>query len=185
MHPNPLRGRLRGRGMALGLLVALAIVALTVAGCAEKDKANESSGATGINLAVQPFGPHVQLGETHPPYNSRPATSGWHRGAVARWGVYVDARIPDEVLVHNLEHGGIGIHFNCVEGCPDLIGDLAEIAGRYDKVVMSPYPDMDSRIALTAWTFLDAFDEFDERRITAFIDAHISSADAPEGSLPP
>lgn len=169
--------------MVLGLLVPLAIVALSAIGCAEE--ASETSDATWENFAVQPFSPHVEPGESHPPYNSRPATSGWHYGAVARWGVYEDVLIPEEVLVHNLEHGGIGIHFDCDEPCPELVEDLAEIAGRYDKVVMSPYPDMGSRIALTAWTFLDAFDEFDDQRIIAFIKAHISSPDAPEGSLPP
>lgn len=183
MHRNPSRGRPQGHVTALGLLITLAIVALTAAACA--DNASETPGAAGENFALQPFSVHVQPGESHPPYNSRPATSGWHTGAVARWGVYEDTFIPDEVLVHNLEHGGIGVHFDCDEGCPGLIGELSEIAGRYDKVVMSPYPGMDSRIALTAWTFLDAFDEFDEERVTAFIEAHISSPDAPEGGLPP
>jgi hypothetical protein len=39
---------------------------------------------------------------------------------------------------------------------------------------------MDTRIALTAWTFLDGFDDFDEARIMAFISAHESSPNAPE-----
>ena len=134
---------------------------------------------------VQPYAAHVSPGDPHPPYNSTPATSGWHYGVVTRWGVYPDAVIPDEVLVHNLEHGGIGIHFNCPEGCPELVEDLAEIAGRYDKVVVSPYPDMEARIALTAWTYLARLDAFDEERIVGFIEAHMGSSSAPEGSLPP
>jgi hypothetical protein len=31
---------------------------------------------------------------------------------------------------------------------------------------------MKSRIALTAWTRLDRFEEFDEKRITRFIDSY-------------
>jgi hypothetical protein len=31
---------------------------------------------------------------------------------------------------------------------------------------------MKGRIALTAWAYLDAFDEFDEQRILRFINAH-------------
>jgi hypothetical protein len=57
---------------------------------------------------------HVQPGQAHPPYNSVPATSGWHYGqpdAPVAWGVYAVALV-DEVLVHNLEHGGIGVHYN-------------------------------------------------------------------------
>jgi hypothetical protein len=91
--------------------------------------------------------------------------------------------ISDEVLEHNLEHGGVGIHYNCPGGCPALIQGLAEIAGRYGKVVMSPYPDMRSAIALTAWTFIEKLDELDERRITEFIEAHVSSPVAPEYSV--
>jgi hypothetical protein len=35
---------------------------------------------------------------------------------------------------------------------------------------MTPYADMDGRIALTAWGFLDTFEEFDAARVQKFID---------------
>lgn len=130
-------------------------------------------------FAEQTYAPHVRPGQDHPAYNSKPATSGWHLDSPARWGVHDDF-IPDETLVHNLEHGGVGIHYDCPEGCPELIEQLKEIAGRANKVVMSPYPDMETRIALTSWTFLDAFDEFDQDRTEAFVAAHMSSPVAPE-----
>ena len=86
----------------------------------------------------------------------------------------------DEVLVHNLKRGGIGVHYNCPEGCDDLVDKLTEIVRRSDKVILSPYPEMDTKIALTAWTFLDKFDEFELQRIEDFIVAHNSSPNAPE-----
>ena len=43
---------------------------------------------------------------------------------------------------------------------------------------------MKTRIALTAWTYLDKFDEFDAERITDFIEAHINSPDSPESFVP-
>ena len=125
---------------------------------------------------------HVTPGAGHPPYNSVPATSGWHYGqplGPVRWGVY-DEFVEDEALLHNLEHGGVGVHYDCPEGCPELVEKLKDIVDDFDKVVMSPYPNMGSRIALTAWTFIDKFDEFDEERIRAFIRAHLSSPNAPE-----
>ena len=131
---------------------------------------------------------HIPLGQEHPPYNSVPATSGWHYPvplAPVRWGIHSDF-IPEEKRVHNLEHGGIGIEYNCPEGCVELVDNLSQLVDvAVDgglKVVLSPYPSMDTRIALTAWNFIDQFDVFDEERIKAFIDAHESSPNAPEAN---
>ncbi len=128
---------------------------------------------------------HIGLGDAHPPYNSTPATSGWHYPAPAPWGLYEEP-LPDEVLIHNLEHGGIGVHYNCPQGCADLVEDMvAAIQSQpRTKILVSPYPAMPTRIALTAWNYLDAFDEFDEDRIVAFIEAHESSPNAPEYNVP-
>jgi len=132
---------------------------------------------------------HVEPGERHPDYNSVPATSGWHFGqpyGPADWGIYEEA-LPDEVMLHNLEHGGIGVQYDCPEGCEALVAKLREsvdqVLNEGGKVILSPYPGMDTRIALTAWTFLDGFDDFDEARIAAFINAHESSLNAPEPSV--
>ena len=126
---------------------------------------------------------HIKSGEGHPPYNSVPGTSGWHYdypdGGPARWGVYQEP-LADEVLIHNLEHGGIGIHYDCPDGCDDLAEQLEGFFQTGLEIIVSPYPEMDSRIAVTAWTFRDGFDEFDRERIEAFIDSHLNSPNAPE-----
>src|SRR3989344_1710779 len=51
---------------------------------------------------------HIPVGALRPEYNSNPPTSGSHYAVPADWGAY-DSEVPDEQLVHNLEHGGIGI----------------------------------------------------------------------------
>ena len=130
-------------------------------------------------LPEQPYSPHIRPGEEHPPYNSVPASSGWHLDDPARWGVY-DRFIPDETLVHNLEHGGVRIHYDCPDGCPELVNQLAAIARQAAEVVMSPYPDMDNKIALVSWRVIDKFDDFDEQRVTDFVNAHMNSPRAPE-----
>ena len=104
-------------------------------------------------------------------YNSTPPTSGPHLGNLARWGIHTEP-IPNELQVHNLEDGGVIVQYDC-EDCEELVNQLEGVVGRYDeRVVMAPYPDMDSRIALTAWGRIDKFEEFDEARITSFIDAY-------------
>ena len=125
----------------------------------------------------------LEIDAPHTPYNSRPASSGWHIGNTSSWGIH-DFIIPDERLVHNLEHGGIRIHYNCPDGCDQLVSNLSRVADRAlnenMKVILSPHNDMETTIALVAWRFLDKFDEFDERRILDFISAHESSPNSPE-----
>lgn len=105
-------------------------------------------------------------------YSTLPPTSGPHLGSLASWGVH-DEPIPNELQVHNLEDGGVIVHYDCVDGCPDLVAQLAEIVEHYDEgVILEPYPGMETRIALTAWQRIDQFDEFDEERVTRFIRAY-------------
>jgi hypothetical protein len=116
---------------------------------------------------------HIQtLDEPHIAYNSDPPTSGPHMPYTAPWGIHTEP-IPKEVQVHNLEDGGVVVQYNCPTGCPDLVDKLKAIVSRYkDEVVLAPYPGMNHRIALTAWTRIDTFDRFDEARILRFIAAY-------------
>jgi len=104
-------------------------------------------------------------------YASDPPTSGPHFAGAARWGAH-ERPISKSLQVHNLEDGGVLVQYNCTD-CDDLVSRLRDVVRRYpDKVILAPYPGMKARIALTAWSYVDAFDEFDEKRILRFIDAH-------------
>ncbi len=122
---------------------------------------------------------HIQsTDEEHDPYNSLPPTSGPHLGEKANWGIS-ESLIPDELQIHNLEDGGVVVQYNCTPGtetqeksdeCKQLIGQLSDIVKKYpDKVILAPYPKLDTKIAVTAWTRIDKFNEFDGERITKFI----------------
>ena len=113
---------------------------------------------------------HIQTeNEPHVPYNSDPPTSGPHLPYIAPWGVH-NVPIVRELQVHNLEDGGVVIQYNCPNGCADLVTQLEAVVKGYDRqVLLAPYPGMKTRIALTAWTRLDAFDDYDEGRIVRFI----------------
>ena len=114
---------------------------------------------------------HIQAAsDPHAAYNSDPATSGPHLPYIAPWGIHTRP-IPLELQVHNLEDGGVVVQYNCE--CPELAEKLRAIVRKYDKhVLLAPYPGMKTRIALTAWTRLDRFEEFDEKRIVRFIEAY-------------
>jgi len=114
---------------------------------------------------------HIQQAtDPHPPYNSDPPTSGPHLPYLAPWGIHTRP-IPKELQVHNLEDGGVMVQHNCE--CPELVEKLAAVVKRYkDHVILAPYPGMKSKIALTAWTRIDTFEEFDEKRIVRFLEAY-------------
>jgi len=81
-----------------------------------------------------------------------------------------DKELPQEQLIHNLEHGGIVIQYKL-----DL--DKAIIAKLEDlkksefecKLVVAPYKGLDKNIALTAWHRLYKTDTYDETTIKNFI----------------
>ena len=179
-----------GGAIAIGAVAFAFIVSLFIGGLPLQDLLGRSAPDGPGQRIVELLPEHVAPGEDHPPYNSVPATSGPHFGqplAPARWGVH-DAFLADEVLLHNLEHGYINVHYDCPDGCPELVQQLTDIVDkatdREGKVLMSPYPDMGARIVLTAWTFIDEFDLFDEQRINEFVNSHESSPNAPEATVP-
>ena len=119
---------------------------------------------------------HVQQG-THIDYPEYPPASGSHWPVWAKWGAYTEA-IPEEVFVHNLEHGGIVILYKCPGPCPGVVRQLEETVAvlpksKYGhvKVVVSPNAKLKTRFALLAWTRIDEFDRFDRDRILKFVQA--------------
>lgn len=111
---------------------------------------------------------HIAPGAPHPAYNSNPPTSGWHYATSARWGFYND-ELPDELLVHNLEHGGIWISFKD-RSDSEVVDALAGLARSYrSKVIVTHRPKNDHRIAAAAWGHLLTLDRFDRDAIVDFI----------------
>lgn len=118
---------------------------------------------------------HVQEGEGHPEYNSDPPTSGWHLPGAIPAGFYEEPQI-DEALVHNLEHGHVVIAYDCSKlvDCDTAKVMLKALVDRYDgwKVTVVPRENKDTPLALTAWGRIDKLEDYDEARITAFVDAY-------------
>jgi len=60
--------------------------------------------------------------------------------------------------------------------CHKLVDQLISVyekKGKH-KLIVVPRPNLDLRIALTAWNYLDKFDQFDASRIENFIDAYLN-----------
>jgi hypothetical protein len=86
--------------------------------------------------------------------------------------------MPLTIQKHMLEHAdgggrpGVIINYNCVKfRCPEgMIGRLEKVARAYPAFVyLAPYPDMDTKIAVTRLGEILVLDEPDEARIRDFI----------------
>lgn len=107
------------------------------------------------------------------PYNSNPPTSGWHVGSmISPWGIQAEA-VDDRVSVHNIEHGGIIIHYKqSLEA--NALTELKALAGELQRqnpcVLMLPRADdqMDAPIVMTAWNYLLPLQTVDKTAITQF-----------------
>lgn len=154
----------RRRATAITIGIALATVAALGLGVWSKSRSRPGERVPGQGTT------HIQMGQSHPAYNSNPPTSGWHLPQTVQWGL-PRTEIPDEFAVHNLEHGGIWITYQDPRD-GNLVKKLEALASRYPtKIIVSPRPTTDSAIAVVAWERLLKLHTYDETRIVEFIDA--------------
>ncbi len=187
------RQRLRERRNLIIIALGVALAGLVILGVALYLRNAEphrlpfvaQTGTAGVQVPDE--------GRTHVPpsqpiqYNHYPPTSGPHFGqpdGPASWKTIQPLR--EGTFVHNLEHGGIVILYNCPSGpdCDTLRKQLenyvrnvapAEPMFGEVKIVMSPYSrGMDHKIALLAWDWIDQFDSYDQNRITRFYEVHVN-----------
>jgi hypothetical protein len=156
-----------GRSLKVGAAVAAVVVVAAIVGWFAYRASADLPGEKLPDLGNE----HIQTSsDPRIAYNSDPPTSGPHLPYIAPWGVHTRP-IPLELQVHNLEDGGVVVQYNCT--CPELVDKLRGIVAKYDKhVILAPYPGMKSRIALTAWTRLDRFEELDDPRVVRFIETY-------------
>ena len=165
----------RNRFSSETLIVAGAILA-AIAIFAAFIISNQSGGASGYDPSIpdESIGidvltsPHIEPDKVPSGYNSNPPTSGEHYIEPASWGVYAET-LPDQTLIHNLEHGGIWISYQD-KNDEDTIKTLEDIAKKYDSHIIVTYrPDNDSPIVVAAWGRLLKLDEMDQGQIVNFI----------------
>lgn len=154
-------------------------------------KAQPKVAALGINHQKQGEN-HIPEGQKHDPYNSDPASSGPHyadSSAPTPWGVYTQ-EVPDEVFLHNEEHGGVVITYR-----PDLPADQIKklqdlFAPPYSdpkftpsKAIVTPRSKNTRPIELAAWTYTFSLDSFDQTKLENFYLQHVGKS--PEAAAGP
>ncbi|MCI0347250.1 MAG: DUF3105 domain-containing protein [Chloroflexi bacterium] len=149
---DSLSGRTPGgrKRRAWALLVAVTFVLVACGGGGSGPIAAPSlpGDCTAIQSPSLLRGQHIPVGAKGT-YNTTPPSSGEHYATPAGVGGYVEP-IPNEVQVHNLEHGHVMVQYKGLTSEQiDALEDVVKADAR--KVLMAPYPDMDAAVALTSW----------------------------------
>ena len=135
-------------------------------------RSNQYVAGVGAPQEIMPTRIHIPEGQ-RATYNTTPPTSGDHWDWWAQCGFYPDG-LPDERIVHNLEHGNIVVSYNL------SAAETARLQAFMDGFEFAPawavtrfYDRMPAgTVALAAWGVLDTMAGVDEPRIIRFFEEY-------------
>jgi hypothetical protein len=127
-------------------------------------------------------GGHVDIG-TEIEWMNEPPHSGKHYPVWSSWGEK-DEPVERGMWVHNIEHGGIVLIYNCPNGCEaelDVLRSVLDLRPDH-SILLTPDPLLGgSRFAAISWTWVYAFEDPMIERLLCFVDQHYDHA--PESVL--
>ncbi|WP_434995279.1 DUF3105 domain-containing protein [Arthrobacter sp. Ld5] len=104
-------------------------------------------------------------------YEQSPPVGGDHNPIWTNCGVYTEP-LPNENTVHSLEHGAVWIAYDPEIGQAE-IDKLTELVGSRSYVLLSPFPDLESPVAASAWGLQLEVDSADDPRLATFLTKYI------------
>lgn len=169
-------------------MAIIAVLVLGTTGAIAVNKKNQEPLGERPGVELPDHGrAHLQEGETIEYGGPEPPASGKH-GQPLPWQVY-EQEVPDENMIHNLEHGGIYISYQ-----PDLPQEQIDkikalVTPPYSregfsptKVLVAPRAANDSPIILTSWRRQLKLDSFDEEKIVEYYLRNVSKSPEPGAS---
>lgn len=128
---------------------------------------------------------HVPAAASKPNVGTEPPTSGDHASSPLPWRIY-DSEVPDGVVIHNLEHGGIYISYNPslpkeeVEKIKKLFFQpYSRESFKPNKVILAPRASNESPIVMSSWTRSLEFDSFDEKKMVQYYLTNVGKSPEP------
>lgn len=127
---------------------------------------------------------HIAVGQKAS-YKDTIPTSGNHSVQPAAWGIS-DVELPNEAVIHNMEHGGIVISYKS-----DIdIALKAKIAALFEKpysnpdfrptkAIVMPRQSQSEPIVLASWKRLQRLATYDERSIIDYYTRNIGNSPEP------
>lgn len=117
-------------------------------------------------------------------YGPGAPAGGEHASCWGTWGIH-DVPLPAENFVHNLEHGGVALLYDCPDGCDAEIAALREFVFGHELTVLTPFEGLRTRFAVTSWGYRLETDCLDLALVTSFYDSHVDQAPEQFGRPPP
>jgi len=114
---------------------------------------------------------HLAEGESPPAYNSSPPTSGKHAASSAPCGVY-RTEVPDEIQVHNLEHGTIIVQYQPGLAATEIQALEAYARTKPSHILVAPRDDLSDPVVVTSWTRMLRLDTTEVSTIDSFYDRY-------------
>lgn len=125
----------------------------------------------GVVKIDYPAGIHVQPTQ-RVAYDQAPPFGGPHDGTWATCtGTVYEQAIRTENAVHSLEHGAVWVAYNPDTVSGDALATLEEKVDGETYMLLSPYPGLDTAVALQSWGHQLKVDSVDDERIDQFITA--------------
>jgi hypothetical protein len=178
--------RRRNSLLAIGAIVVVAIVVVIAFAARQGSSAsNANLPGTHFNDPVTASGQlYKHIPDTQPittdPAGHYPPVFGDHYDTWRPPGIY-DVPVPEGNFIHDLEHGGMVVLYNCPSGCPDAINQLHGMLTSLPKssqfgevkLVVSPNSKIQHQFALLAWDYEQDLDTFDAQAVRDFYVAHL------------
>lgn len=102
-------------------------------------------------------------------YETSPPVSGRHAPNTVPCGIH-GSPIQNEVQVHMLEHGAVGVQYQPTVETADIRRIEAIVQDQDSHVFSAPYPEMETPIAVTSWARIMRLDSLDEDAVRQYID---------------
>ncbi len=131
-------------------------------------------------------------------YAEAPPSGGIHHPCWWNWGSFAK-EVPAARFVHNLEHGGLVLTYDCKDGCAAEVGQLQAAADAWKasatpetkttrEALVTPYAGAAARFVALCWQhrlLLDCVDDSAKQAIAAFALKHCPEAPEQVAAMAP
>lgn len=134
-----------------------------------EDPSDDIDGVEKIDYAT---GAAHTVGDQRVAYDQAPPFGGAHDGVWADCsGIVYDKPVRNENMVHSLEHGAVWLAYHPDEVTGDDLETLEALVDGKPFLMLSPYPNLGTPIALLSWGHRLTIDDPNDERIGQFIEA--------------